>query len=698
MAAGIEYRPAKFVYGVNGMRKVLALLLSLVMMASILPAMSMAEGENLTREAAAVMLDELFALADIHPAMIPTYETTPKNLGYTATNGAIVTANVIPAAKDCVALASLPQIEAVLNAGLMELDADGLSFRPGNTVTAKEFATAIAKGLYGTDLDLDYLALAVDAGIFLAEDITDDVLTVEAAQVMLDALSERIAIVALFATSDIHGNYIPYNSSDGNFEIGSVARIKTIMDEVRAVLGEENVLYVDGGDSPYNTTLANITLGDVSVAALSALGLDATVLGNHDYDYSFDNLLRLAQDAEYAMLSANTKYQEDKLPEGAQSAYPEVFGNYIIREAAGLTIGIFGVTDDQSAATTLYTNTADITWNNDLEMGAELVAALKAEGCDVVVALSHLHGKNSALVEENPDIDISIGGGNDIAGRPTILGDNQYLINPGKHGEAVTQINLVVYDGAFTGVVHNQIFLTDAYAEDAQIKALVDVYNEQVDAALDVTIGYLADNLEWSTELVRCQNSPIANLVTDALLAFFTPDGADLCIVNGGGIRAKLDAGEVSIREVTSVLPFDNNMMLVETSGQTIWDALANGISSYPSTNGKFPQVAGMTYAFTHDEANSTNTLTAVTLKDGTLLDLEARYKVVINSFIAGGGDGYTMLNVLDTANEMATDVEQLVYVNKTYMRDALQAYFAENSSADAPIQVDLAENRIVAK
>lgn len=679
------------------MRKLLAMLLTLVMAVSVMPAIVGAEGDTLTREAAAVLLDGLFDLADIHPSPIPTYETTPKNLGYSASNGAIVTANVIAAAKDSVALESQPQIEAVINAGLMDLDTDGLSFRPKAAVTVREFATAIAMGLYGTDIEMDHLAAALEAGIFKAEAITDEPITVEEAQALVDAVDAKLEIVAVFATADIHGNYIPYTSSDGNFEIGSVARIQSIMDEVRAQVGDANVLYVDGGDSPYNTTLANITLGDVSVAALSALGLDATVLGNHDFDYSFENLLRLAGDAEYAMLGANTKYKEGRAPEGATSLYPDVFEDYIVREAAGLKIGIFGITDDQSASTTLYSNTADIEFDNDMAKAKELITALtEKEGCNLIIALSHLHSKNGALVLANEEIALSIGGGNDIAGRPTILGKNQYLINPGKHGEAVTQINLMVYDGTMTGIVHNQIFLTNAYAEDANIKALVDGYNAQVDAALDVTIGHLKQNLEWSSELVRCQNSPIANLVTDALLSFFAEDGATLCLVNGGGIRAKLDAGEVSIREITSVLPFDNNMMLVQTSGQTIWNALENGISSYPTTNGKFPQVAGMTYAFAHDEASGTNKLTSVTLADGTPLDLAGSYKIVINSFIAGGGDGYTMFNLLNETIEMATDVEQLVYVNKTFMRDALQAYFVKNSSKEAPLSVDVEENRIV--
>ena len=675
------------------MKKVLSLLVSLMLIVSLIPG-AFAEGEALTRAQAAVMLDDLFALADMHPLNVPEYETTPRNLGYTAYNGAILTDNVIAAAKDCVTYESQPQIEAVINSGLMDLDVDGLSFRPSKTVTAKEFALAIAKGLYGANLDVDHLALAIADGVFTQDQLTDEAITVEAAQAMVTAIDEKLEIVAVFATADIHGNYIPYTSADGNFQIGSVARVQTIMNEVRAELGKENVIYVDGGDSPYNTTLANITLGDVSVAALDALGLDATVLGNHDFDYSFENLLRLAENANYAMLSATTKYKDGHQPEGAQSLYPTQFGDYIIREAAGLKIGIFGTTDDESAATTLYSNTADITWDEDLVKSGEVVAKLRdEEKCDLIIALSHLHSKNDDLVLQEKDIAISIGGGNDIAGRPTILGENQYLVNPGKHGEAVTQINVNVYGGKTTGFVYNQLFLTEAYEEDADVKALVDEYNAKVDAALETTIGYLAQDLPWSTELVRCQNSPIANLAADALLDFFKADGAQICLVNGGGMRAKLDAGEVSIRDVTSVLPFDNNMMLVEASGQTIWAALENGISAWPTGAGKFLQPAGLSYSFKASENG--NTLTSVTLADGTPLDLNARYKIVINSFLAGGGDGYSMFNLLDETQPLAEDTKQLVYVNKTYMRDALQAYFEKNTTVENPLVVDLTESRI---
>lgn len=678
------------------MKKLLSLLLVLMMVPgmSLLALATEEKPVPLSRAEAAQMLDDHFMLVDVQSLNIPTFETTPRSLGYTAYNGAIIAANVIPAAKDSVQKAERAAIETVLNAGLMGLEDDRMSFRPNQTVTAQEFYTALAKGYLGVDMQIDHAAEAAMMGLFAADALTDDIMDVKTATTVLESLRTDTKIIAVFATSDIHGNYIPYKSSDGQFQIGSVARIASILKEARTMLGEGNVLYVDGGDSPYNTTLANVTNGDVSVAALNALGLTATVLGNHDFDYSFANLLRLAGSADYAMLSANTRYKDDKKPADAASVYPAQLGDALVLEAQGLKVGIFGVTDMESAATTLYMNTEDIQFDDDLLTAQRLVKELKEEeNCDIIIALSHLHGKNAALVEQNPEVLVSIGGGNDIAGRPTVIGDDQYLINPGKHGEAVTQINLVIYKGAVTGIVHNQLFLTQAYPEDVEVKALVDTYNAQVDKELDKTIGFLDVNLEWSAQLVRTQNSPIANLVADALFDYFRADGAQLAIVNGGGIRAPLEAGEVSLREVTSVLPFDNNMMLVETSGQTIWDALQNGISAWPESNGKFAQVAGMTYAFEKD--GEKNILTAVTLKDGTPLDLGARYKVVINSFLAGGGDGYTMFNVLDESKEGAADVTQLVYVNKTYMRDALQEYFEKHSSNDAPLTFDVNENRI---
>ena len=244
-----------------------------------------------------------------------------------------------------------------------------------------------------------------------------------------------------------------------------------------------------------------------------------------------------------------------------------------------------------------------------------------------------------------------------------------------------------------TGVIYSQIFLTDAYAEDPTVKALVDSYNDEVAASLEKVVGYSAQNLEWSTQLVRGQNSPIANLVTDALLDFFAIYEPDICLVNGGGIRASIPEGPVTLKSCNSVLPFDNDMMLVEASGATILAALENGVSALPSLHGKFAQPAGITYTADLTKEPGSR-VSDVKFYDGTPLDPDARYKVVINSYLGGGGDGYTMLNVLDETKELASDVKIITHVNKTYMRQALQAYFEKSTEAE-PIRVDMKETRI---
>ena len=292
------------------MKRVLSALLVLMLVLALLPASALAETPY-TRADAAVYLAETFGLADIHASRIEGYETTPKEMGYSASSDAITAANVIAAAKDCVDLPTDPKIEAVINAQLLSLADDHLSFRPDAPITVREMATAVAKALYGADLKIDHLQKAIDAGLLKASDLTDEPITATQVETLF-AFLQDMQVVSVFATADIHGNYIPYTSSDGKFEIGSVARIKTVMNEVEARLGEDHVIYVDGGDSPYNTTLANVSMGNVSVDALSALGLDATVLGNHDFDYSLENLLRLRDRAQYAMLSANTKFKEGK--------------------------------------------------------------------------------------------------------------------------------------------------------------------------------------------------------------------------------------------------------------------------------------------------------------------------------------------------------------------------------------------------
>ena len=640
----------------------------------------------LTRSAAASLLYEAFCLVPVFSMEAPAPEanedgTMPepltKQFYSTETTVATLDAVLMPAAPDAVGTWAETVANTVLEARLMD-QIDG-AFQGDRTMTRSEFALAVMKAVYGADKDMDFLAQGRADGL-LPEGLTLDgtVITRGEAALLLDTATRDLTIITTMSTSDIHGNMVPYTPSGSSIEVGGSARAAWLFDE--AERRNPNTLILDGGDSPYNTDLANISLGKSSVDVMNAQGYDATVLGNHDFDYSFDNLLSLADRAEYAMLSANTYWKD--------GTYPEQFEPYIVKEVGGVKVAIVGLTDDGSKATTHYANTQDIDFHDQWEVGQKVVAQADAEA-DVVIMLSHLHGGNNTVPTRIDGIDMEIGGGNDIFGRPLNI-EGTVVVNPGGVGTCVNQTNLNLKDGEVLGYTFNQIILSSDVPEDAEVKAIIEDYQADLDAQMEVVIGQCASDIAWSSPLVRTQESPLGNLAADALRDYCD---ADIAIQNGGGIRAGLTAGDVTVGDVFAMLPFDNKVTLVEVTGQTVWDALENGVDGYPTTNGKFPQVSGIKYTFDGSKPAGER-IVSVTLEDGTPLDLDAWYTLACNDFMCGGGDGYTMLNVFnpDDGNEHNSETAaqdlpgcKLVYRTNDYYRTVVSEYIkAQGSIAPA--------------
>ena len=461
--------------------------------------------------------------------------------------------------------------------------------------------------------------------------------------------------------------------------MGGSARAAWLFQQAKAL--NPNTLILDGGDSPYNTDLANISMGKSSVDVMNAQGYDATVLGNHDFDYSFDNLLSLADRADYAVLSANTYWKD--------GSYPEQFEPYIVKEVGGLDVAIVGLTDDGSKATTHFSNTQDIEFHDQWEVGQEVVAQANEEA-DLVIMLAHLHGANNEVPTRIHGIDMEIGGGNDTFGRPLNIEDT-IVVNPGGVGTCVNQTNLNVKDGELLGYTFNQIILSSDVPEDPEVNAIIAEYQADLDAQMDEVIGQCAVDVAWSSPLVRTQESPLGNLAADALRDYCD---ADIAIQNGGGIRAGLTAGDVTVGDVFAMLPFDNKVTLIEVTGQTVWDALENGVSGYPETYGQFPQVSGIHYTFDGSKPAGER-IVSVTLPDGTPLDMDAWYTLACNDFMCGGGDGYTMFNVLNPDGESSnseTAVQELpgcklVYRTNDYYRSVISQYIQEQGTINPQLE-----------
>ena len=643
--------------------------------------------QPLTRGAGATMLYRAFYLVPVFPMEAPAPvadedgnlpDPVTKEFYSTSTTVATLDAALMPAAPDAEGAWYETEANTVLEARLMD-QIDG-QFQGNLSMTREQFALAVMKAVYGADKEMDFLAEGLADGL-LPDDLTldDTAMTRGEAAYVLDTAIQDLTIVTTMSTSDIHGHMTSYTPSGSSIAVGGSARAAWLFQQAKAL--NPNTLILDGGDSPYNTDLANISMGKSSVDVMNAQGYDATVLGNHDFDYSFDNLLSLADRADYAVLSANTYWKD--------GSYPEQFEPYIVKEVGGLDVAIVGLTDDGSKATTHFSNTQDIEFHDQWEVGQEVVAQANEEA-DLVIMLAHLHGANNEVPTRIHGIDMEIGGGNDTFGRPLNIEDT-IVVNPGGVGTCVNQTNLNVKDGELLGYTFNQIILSSDVPEDPEVNAIIAEYQADLDAQMDEVIGQCAVDVAWSSPLVRTQESPLGNLAADALRDYCD---ADIAIQNGGGIRAGLTAGDVTVGDVFAMLPFDNKVTLIEVTGQTVWDALENGVSGYPETYGQFPQVSGIHYTFDGSKPAGER-IVSVTLPDGTPLDMDAWYTLACNDFMCGGGDGYTMFNVLNPDGESSnseTAVQELpgcklVYRTNDYYRTVISQYIQEQGTINPQLE-----------
>lgn len=621
---------------------------------------------SLTKAEAATFISRAFKIVEIAPMVWKENLDLVKENAYDDPLKPITEAFTVPSAKDIITHKAYKAIEGVLNARIDTVT--NRTYSPDSSISYKDFCTMLAKAYFGPDKKIDFLAEGTKTGLFTEIESKSSAPVprgVAAYLIANAALNENFKILTAFVTSDIHGNLTPYTPSGSNVAIGSVARMAKIINDYRDKYGE--VALLDCGDSPYNTNIANLFEGLSTVTVMNVMGYDATAMGNHDFDYAFSILERNASVANYEFLSNNTILKNGKTPDFMKP--------YIILDIQGVKLGVTGFTDDTSKLYTHWSNTTDIDFLPDLETAKKTVAELDPK-TDVIIALSHLHGKNPEAAQIE-GIDITVGGGNDLAGPPTLFGDN-YMINPGKHAEALNQVNINLLNNKVVGVNVSQIFISQNLPEDPGVAAVVKSYEKSMDKKFKAVVGTAGVNLDGERGTVRLKESNLANAIADSQREFLN---ADIAFQNGGGVRASIKAGQITVGDIISVLPFDNKLMKVEVDGKTIWEALENGVKAYPSAAGQFLQVSGIKYTFDPSKEAGSR-IVDVTMSDGTKLDLSKKYTVVINDFMAGGGDGYSMLKCTGVG-ENDPDVKLLLSTNY-YLRDVFREY-VESKGTIAP-------------
>ena len=478
----------------------------------------------------------------------------------------------------------------------------------------------------------------------------------------------RITVLSEEPAGEFEGKTVILHSNDVHGAIAGYANMAALKAEYEAK--GATVILADAGDFSQGTTYVSTTKGADAVAMMNAAGYDVATLGNHEFDYGWAQLKDNMSKADFKVLCA------DVLENGKT-----VFDGHTIIEKGGVKIGFFGMETPEAQTKTNPALIQGLTFLAGDEMYAcaqAQVDALKAEGADVVICLAHLGLDNESAPNRSVDmldkvdgIDMVIDGhSHTVISKCIVDGDIAVELTNGEKiqstGTAFANIGVIVVDNATKAIVDNYLVpVAEDSAKDAAVaaaaQAIIDAINEEygkVFAKSEVELN--GDKAPGN----RNMETNLGDLITDSMVwqVMQNKEGltvdADhvVAITNGGGIRAWIHQGDITMNDVHTVLPFGNTIAVVYVTGAELLEALEASTYCTPTAVGGFPQVAGIDFSVAtcaEYDANAETypastyygpaSINRVTINNinGKDFDPKATYAVITNNFCAAGGDTY---------------------------------------------------------
>ena len=446
-------------------------------------------------------------------------------------------------------------------------------------------------------------------------------------------------------TNDVHGAVNGY---------ACIAQLKADYEAKGA-----EVILVDAGDFSQGTTYVSVTKGADAVTMMNAAGYDVVTLGNHEFDYGYAQLKENMSKAKFKVVCADV-FNEDGTP---------IFdANYTYTTKSGVKVGFFGMETPETqtkANPALIKGLTFATGDAFTKAAADQVAALK--DADVVICLAHLGIDAESAPYRSTDLYAAVKGIDFI-----IDGHSHTVMTKGENGEpiqstgtAFANIGVIVIDNATKKIESNSLFeIKEDTAKDATVAAAAQKIIDRVDAEYDVVFAKSEVTLNGAKAPNGNRDSETNNgdLITDAMLwkVMQNKEGltvdADhvVAITNGGGIRAAIKPGDVTKKDINTVLPFGNTVAVIYVTGAELLEALE--ASTYSLPVGGFPQVAGINFTLSTAVAYDANAETypastyygpksinrvVINSINGKEFKADDTYAVVTNNFVADGGDTY---------------------------------------------------------
>ncbi len=410
---------------------------------------------------------------------------------------------------------------------------------------------------------------------------------------------EGVRRLPILYTNDEHGWIEPTE------ETGGAAGLMGLWREQEGYTDDGPFLVLSGGDMWTGPAISTWFEGESMAEVMNAMGYDAAAIGNHEFDFGLDGLARRAAQSEFPFLSANIR--DKQTGDIADIAVP-----YVVEEVNGIKVGLIGLTTVRTPQTTMPDNVAAFDFIPYTTALKDFVPEAKADGAELLIVVGHICANEMrGLAPTAAELGIALITGGHCNERVSTIIDKVALIEGGAHMAAYAKAD-ILFDTVNDRVVsiepstHNN----SGGAPDPEIVALVDHWRSQVDEALSYPIGYVQKEIDRHSDVMF-------NMVTDAWLDAYP--AADVALTNQGGFRQSIPSGEITPATIVSVLPFNNVLIDTELTGaQLIENITCCG-----------PVVGGMT------------TIGGYALADGTPIDPDTTYHVLVNDFMYAGGDDF---------------------------------------------------------
>ncbi len=515
--------------------------------------------------------------------------------------------------------------------------------------------------------------------------------------------------VTLLALNDFHGNLEPPSGSSGTIAgqpAGGVEYLATHLAELRAANKKKNTITVAAGDLIGASPLLSAAFHDEpTIEALSMAGLDYASVGNHEFDEGSDELLRIQnggchpvdgcadgtpyRGAGFQYLSANAFVDETNKP---------LLPPYAIHKVQGVKIGFIGMTLEGTPEIVSPQGVAGLTFTDEAQTANRYARELRRKGVETIVVLLHEGGTQAGAGGINdcvgltgpvvdianrmdPSIDVVVSGHTHQAYNCEI--NNKLVTSASSFGRLVTDIDLKIdrrTGDVLSATAENVVVTRDVDPDDDQT-TLINRYKAVLGPVAGRQVGETTEALTRTQETLfdtTRGESPLGNVIADAQLwATDDEQGAVAAFMNPGGVRADLDAGPVTYEEAFTVQPFANNLATLDLTGAQLYCLLeqqfVTGRVLYPSSTVRYVVDPAGTTAPAADPCAGTRVVRGSLTFGGVAVETGTTYRVTVNNFLAGGGDGFT---VLTGGTNLVTGQIDL---------DAFVAYLTANSPVSAP-------------